>query len=114
VTLPHEGSAWVRVAPADALPAGGIATFDIDGEQVALFHTEDGFRALGGLCLHMAAQLSDGHVVDDSGVCPLHAWRYDLATGARTDRRGQGIATYPIEIRDGWLFLGLSQRKLIS
>lgn len=114
MTSPDEGGAWVRVAPADALPAGGAVTIDVDGEQVALFHTEDGFRALGGLCLHMAGRLSDGQVVDDEVVCPLHAWRYDLATGARTDRRGQGVATYRSEIRDGWLFLDLPQRKLSS
>lgn len=112
MTSSQEGSAWVRVAPADALPAGTAATVDIDGEQVALFHTKDGYRALDGLCLHMAARLSDGQVVHNDVVCPLHAWRYDLTTGARTDRRGQGVASYRIEIRDGWLFLGLPERKL--
>lgn len=114
MTSQHEGSAWLRVAPADALPAGGAATVDIDGEQIALFHTNDGFRALGGLCRHMAARLSDGQVVDNNVVCPLHGWQYDVTTGARTDRCGQGVGTYPIEVREGWLFLGLPQRKLTA
>lgn len=103
---------WVRLAPTGALPCGKAVTVDIDGEQVAVFHTEDGYRAVAGLCLHMAGPLSEGEVVDGTVICPLHAWRYDLATGARTDRPGQTVATYPIQDRDGWLFLGLPRQEL--
>ena len=111
MSLPDPHCEWVRLAPADALPVGKSVGIDVDGEQVALFHTKSGYRALGGLCLHMAAQLSDGQVVDADVVCPLHGWRYDLASGARKDRPGQGVATYPLEIHDGWLFLSLPRRE---
>lgn len=109
-TRPSDGTRpadWVRLAPAGALPRGEAVSVDVDGERIAVFHTEDGFRALAGLCPHMAGDLSEGEVAGGEVACPLHAWRYDLATGARTDRRGQPVAAYPTDVRDGWLYLAL-------
>jgi nitrite reductase/ring-hydroxylating ferredoxin subunit len=113
VSLPDSHCVWLRLAPVDALPAGKSVSVDVDGQLVGLFHTESGYRALGGLCLHMAARLGDGQVVGPDVVCPLHGWRYNLTTGARTDRPGQGVATYPLEIRNGWLYLRLPRRETV-
>ncbi|MFI0369935.1 Rieske (2Fe-2S) protein [Actinomadura sp. 1N219] len=98
---------WVRLAPAGALPRGEAVAVDVDGERIAVFHTEDGYHALAGHCPHMAGELNEGEVAGGEVACPLHAWRYDLATGARTDRRGQSVAVYPTDVRDGWLYLAL-------
>ncbi|MEV4114758.1 Rieske 2Fe-2S domain-containing protein [Nonomuraea sp. NPDC049695] len=98
---------WVRLAPAGALPPHESVTVEVDGDRIALFHTEHGFRALGGSCPHMGGPLSEGDVGDGAVTCPLHGWRYDLTTGERLDRRGQPVPTYPVEVRQGWLCLGL-------
>jgi nitrite reductase/ring-hydroxylating ferredoxin subunit len=36
-------------------------------------------------------------------VCPLHARKYDLATGARIDGEGESLRTFPLEVVDGEL-----------
>jgi nitrite reductase/ring-hydroxylating ferredoxin subunit len=98
---------WLRLAPAEALPCGGAVCVDANGTRVAVFHTRNGYHALAGQCNHMGGPLSRGNVTESTVTCPWHGWRYDLRTGARTDRPGQAVAAYPIENRQGWLFLGL-------
>jgi nitrite reductase/ring-hydroxylating ferredoxin subunit len=98
---------WIRLAPADRLPPGRSVRVDVEGWQIALFHTRDGFRALDDACPHMGASLSEGRVEGGAVVCPWHAWRYELGTGARTDRCGAGAVAHRVEVRDGWLYLGL-------
>jgi nitrite reductase/ring-hydroxylating ferredoxin subunit len=102
---------WVRLAPAEALPYGSAVCVDADGEQVAVFHAEGGYRALADRCLHMGGPLSDGDVAEGTVSCPWHGWRYDLGTGARIDRPGQAVATYRVENRSGWLYLGLLEQE---
>ncbi|MEV1004961.1 Rieske (2Fe-2S) protein [Nonomuraea sp. NPDC050202] len=102
---------WVRLAPSTALPRGTAVNVDIDGEQVALFHSDDGFHALAEACPHMGAPLSQGEIHGGQVKCPWHGWRYDLATGMRQDRRGQPARVYPVAVHDGWLSLGLPRRK---
>ncbi|MEO3886678.1 Rieske 2Fe-2S domain-containing protein [Nonomuraea sp. B5E05] len=107
MTLPD----WVRLAPATALPRGAAVCADIDGERVAVFHTEHGYRALAQSCPHMGGPLSEGEVTGGAVICPLHRWRYDLSTGTRLDRPGQPVETYCIEVRHGWLYLALSDEE---
>jgi pimeloyl-ACP methyl ester carboxylesterase len=36
-------------------------------------------------------------------VCPGHFWRFDLATGARSDLPERGATLYPTRVVDGWV-----------
>jgi nitrite reductase/ring-hydroxylating ferredoxin subunit len=80
---------------------------DIDGLCVALFRLNDKFYAIEDACLHMGGPLSEGSVNQGIVMCPWHKWQYDLGTGERVDRRGSPARTYPVEVRDGWILLGL-------
>lgn len=73
---------WVRLAALDRLPCGRAVQVDIDGQQVALFHTEGGLRAIDG-----------------------------LRTGQRQDREGQAIHVYPTRIVDDWIWLAVLERR---
>ena len=48
---------------------------------VALFHTENGFFALDGLCPHQSGPLGRGQLSGDTVTCPWHGWQFDVATG---------------------------------
>lgn len=98
---------WVRLAPAEALACGGAVCVDADGTRIAVFRTRDGYHALADRCNHMGGPLSHGDVTGSTVTCPWHGWRYDLRTGARVDRPGQAVTAYPLENRQGWLYLGL-------
>lgn len=98
-------SGWVRLAPATALSRGAAVRVEVDGEMIAFCHTASGYRAVDDYCPHMGGSLSEGTVSGDTVTCPWHGWRYDLVSGARADRPGQPVRTYPVAVREGWLFL---------
>jgi nitrite reductase/ring-hydroxylating ferredoxin subunit len=96
---------WIRLAPATALPRGAAARVRVDGEAIAICHTVSGYRAVDDYCPHMGGPLSQGTLSGDTVTCPWHGWRYDLLGGARADRAGQPVRTYPTTVREGWIFL---------
>lgn len=54
-------------------------------------------------CPHRDISLPGGIVKDGTLVCPGHFWRFDLSTGARTDRSERPATVYPTRVRDGWV-----------
>jgi 3-phenylpropionate/trans-cinnamate dioxygenase ferredoxin subunit len=78
--------------------------------------------AVSNRCRHLLGSLGDGKVTDDGCLqCPLHGARYDVHTGLMV--RGPGgvfrplggvvkgttgrlaLATHPVELRDGAIWL---------
>ena len=78
--------------------------------------------ATSNRCRHLGASLGTGHVAEDGSLeCPWHGARYDVLTG-RMIRGPQGafkplagvvrqttgrvaLATHPVELRDGAIWL---------
>jgi nitrite reductase (NADH) small subunit len=73
--------ALIRVAAADLPPREGRKLIVGDCE-IAVFNLGDRFLAVDNRCPHKSGPLSDGIVSGQSVVCPLHAWKIDLVTGA--------------------------------
>src|SRR4030095_7478096 len=83
----------------------------IGDREIAIFNlgpsTElgagDGFLATDNQCPHKGGPLCDGIVTGRSVVCPLHAWKINLESGA-VERPGSAVAcvrTYPVRVEDG-------------
>ena len=101
----------MTVAPLSAIPEGEGRAFTIGAERVAVFRMRDGkVFAVQGECPHRGGPLADGLTGGSTLVCPLHAWKFDLATGqalngdcvlrtfdARIDARGLIVLTVPGE-----------------
>jgi nitrite reductase (NADH) small subunit len=65
------------------IPEGEGRNFDIEARRVAVFRTRDGrVFATQAECPHRRGPLADGLIGGHTLVCPLHEWRFDLATGA--------------------------------
>lgn len=66
-----------------AIPEGEGRTFAVRGERVAVFRARSGqIYAVQAECPHRGGALADGLTGGSTLVCPLHAWKFDLATGA--------------------------------
>jgi 3-phenylpropionate/trans-cinnamate dioxygenase ferredoxin component len=109
-----------------------VAVEDLGEGQVTVVETPHGKLAVGlsggepfalsNRCRHLFASLGEGRVADDGSLeCPWHHARYDIHTGAMT-RGPQGafkplagvvkgttgavaLKTYPVELRDGAIWL---------
>jgi nitrite reductase (NADH) small subunit len=78
-----------RLGPAAQVPYGEGRTFDVDGEQVAVFRLRSGrWYALSAVCPHRGGPIADGQTDLKVVLCPLHLNAFDLDTGCSTTGAG--------------------------
>ncbi len=73
---------WVRVTASENLPPREGRAVRVAGHELALFNLGDSFLAVANHCPHEGGPLCDGIVTGRSVVCPLHAWKINLQSGA--------------------------------
>ena len=73
-------------------------------KHIALFKVDDEIFAINAVCPHAGAFLDMGYMEDYSIICPLHGWDFDVRTGM-SPSYGVKTACYPIEVRDGVIYL---------
>jgi nitrite reductase (NADH) small subunit len=90
----------------DELPVGLGRAFEVGTKPIAVFRTRtDKVFAVDGICPHKGAPLADGMLAGEQVVCPYHAFRFHSATG-QCDQPGVcAIATYPVEVADGQVYV---------
>jgi glutamate synthase domain-containing protein 2/nitrite reductase/ring-hydroxylating ferredoxin subunit len=77
----------------------------VNGRPLALFLHQGRVYALEDRCPHREGQLSRGKVDKGDAVCPLHGWNFDLKTGISPYDPRDRVPTYPVELRDGEVFV---------
>ena len=102
----------VRVCSVDDVPAREGRAVRVGGRPLAVFRTGDRFYALDNACSHMGGPLADGLVGDSTVACPLHDRRFELATGRAVGHDCGGVAAYPVELRDGEVFVSVPVLEL--
>jgi len=101
-------SSWVRVAAADACPAGQLKAVDANGTAVVLANVDGTICALRDQCSHEEYPLSDGELDGQDVVCMYHGARFDACTGARKALPAvRPVKSYPVEVRDGGVYVDL-------
>jgi NAD(P)H-dependent nitrite reductase small subunit len=101
---------WFQVAPAEAIPPRQGRDVWIGDLSVAVFNVGGRYFAIENRCPHSGDPLADGMVVDTTVTCQLHHWRICLETGLVTKPSVEGtpqVRTFPVEVRDGVVMLGL-------
>jgi nitrite reductase/ring-hydroxylating ferredoxin subunit len=93
---------WVDAAARDALDADFPVGVDINGQKLGLFLLGDEVHALEDICPHAYALLSQGFQDDGVIECPLHAARFDIATGKCLAEVGQrDLQRFPVRVTAG-------------
>ena len=88
-----------RLGPLARIPLGEGRNFDLDGVAVAVFRTRSGaLFATQASCTHAGGPLADGIVGATTVICPLHAFRFDLATGRPLANDCAPLTTYSITV----------------
>jgi len=72
---------FVRVAALSELPPGAMKGVWVDDVAVALFNVDGEIHAIGDICSHAHAHLTDGALCGCEVECPLHGARFDVRTG---------------------------------
>lgn len=87
-------------------------TINVAGRKICIAHTSEGFFAVDDKCPHNGASLGSGFCSEDNAiVCPVHRYRFDLKTGRAKSGLGDAVRTYPVEIRDNGIYIGIEKLK---
>lgn len=81
-------------------------SFEFDGEQGVLFHAEGRWFAVRNRCPHQQFErLHEGEVAGTVVTCPMHGWKFDLATGTGVNAGGR-LRVWKVTVRDGEIMVG--------
>ncbi len=100
---------WIEVCAATDLGSADAMRFDHGRKTYALYRDADGvLYATDGICTHGNTHLADGLVKGKIIECPKHNGRFNLVDGSPARAPVcRGLATYPLEERQGRLYLNL-------
>ena len=104
---------WHRVLAADELPEGRVTTVAAGHKSVALVHYDGQFSALDNHCPHQGGPLGEGSIENGLLRCPWHGYDYCPLDGSSPGFDDEAT-TYPLEIRDGEVYVGVAGRRRTS
>jgi thiamine pyrophosphate-dependent acetolactate synthase large subunit-like protein/nitrite reductase/ring-hydroxylating ferredoxin subunit len=99
---------WYKVAELDELPEGRVKTVTADHVSMALTHFEGKYSALHNRCPHQGGPLGEGSIEKGWLRCPWHGWDFHPQTGKSPGGYEDGIPTFPVEVRDDGIYVGIS------
>ncbi|MDB5348196.1 MAG: Rieske (2Fe-2S) iron-sulfur domain protein [Schlesneria sp.] len=96
-----------RIASIDDVSPGSGREFVAGGRIVALFHLEDGFHAMDGICPHAGGPLAQGEIRGSVVICPWHGWQFDVTTGRHCLNAHLCQPSFPVTIEGTDIFVEL-------
>ena len=115
-TTVNEVAVWFKAAKVSDFPKNGGACIKYNNKQIAVFNFErkQEWYACQNVCPHkMEMVLSRGMIGDQGGVpkvaCPMHKKTFSLKSGENLNGDLEPIATYPVKIEDGFVYIGFSE-----
>jgi nitrite reductase (NADH) small subunit len=97
----------VRVASVGDVPAGQGLVVQASGHSLALFNVDGRFYAVDNTCLHRGGPLGEGDLEGRVVICPWHAWRWDVTTGANVNNPAVKVACFAVSVERGEVFVEL-------
>ena len=101
---------WVRITQCENIPLREGRAVKVGNREIAVFNLGDRFLAVDNSCPHQGGPVSDGIVSGSTVVCPLHAWKIDLESGAvlKPADTASCLHAYPTRLEKGVVSLDIS------
>ncbi len=107
-TAPTREPRWERAFSMPELEQAGARTVKLDGKQIAVFLRDGQVYACNNRCPHEGFPLKAGTLSETCTLtCNWHNWKFDLTTGDNL-YGGDRLRIYPVEIRDGDIWIDVS------
>ena len=108
--MTHPGDQLVRAAALADVQSAGCLSVQVDGHTLALFACDGNVYAVDNRCPHMGFPLDRGTVRDGILTCHWHHARFDLASGGTFDQFADDVRAFPVQVRDGAVWVDLAPR----
>ena len=96
-----------RVAAVADVAPGTTLSVEVAGAGVLLCNVDGTIYAIEDVCTHDGGPLDQGELEGACVVCPRHGATFDVRSGDATMPAVMPVATFPIEIRDGDVYVVL-------
>ena len=101
----------MRAARLDDVRTAGRASVRVAGHSLALFFHDGRVHAVDNRCPHMGFPLHRGTLQDGILTCHWHHARFDLESGGTFDQFADEARVFPVEVRDGEVWVDLSPQE---
>jgi nitrite reductase/ring-hydroxylating ferredoxin subunit len=99
---------WIKIFPLEILDDRDfIKRIEVSGKKLCTVKTGRRLYVVQNKCPHAGAELSQGWCSDGNLICPYHRHEFSLESGRGKAGQGNYLHTYPVEIRDDGIYLGL-------
>ena len=88
---------------------------EVASKMICIARVKDELLACSAQCPHASGTLSDGYL-DALGniVCPVHRYKFSLHNGRNVSGEGYHLKTFPVEIREDGVYVGMEEGGLLS
>jgi len=100
---------FTRVAAVPEVAEGKPKAVRVKGHSIALFNVGGRIYATDNQCPHMGYPLTRGAIRDGVLTCDWHGWSFDLEGGGCFVGGCDDLTTFPVDIRDGDIWLDLNK-----
>lgn len=101
----------IEIGALDTLPRDRGIRVTVGDTRIAVFRVVDEVFAIGDVCSHAEASLSEGEVYGTDVECPRHGSEFDLRTGQPLSLPAtRPVPVYEVSIEDGNVYLFLEDR----
>ena len=120
-SVPEDDWSWLPIGAASAVPRDSGRAMRVPGGQIAVFHHagRDAYFATENRCPHQKDMVLARGLVGSDGdepkvACPLHKKTFSLQSGKGLSDPNFCVSTYPVEVREGELFVKLPPSLLVE
>ena len=107
---PELSGRYVRVAQLADVQGAECVVVHVKEHTLALFSRGEHIYAVDNRCPHMGFPLNRGTVKEGILTCHWHHARFDLASGGTFDQWADDVPVFPVQIRNGEVWVDLSPR----
>jgi nitrite reductase/ring-hydroxylating ferredoxin subunit len=95
---------FTTIAQLDEVQGRELASFDFDGERIAIARAAGDYYAFGDTCTHLGCSLAEGKLEGTTVICPCHGSKFDVTTGAvQHGPAREAVKSYTVRVQDAAL-----------
>ena len=102
---------FIKVARLPEVIEGKPKAVRVKGHSIALFNVDGRIYATDNQCPHMGYPLTRGAIRHGVLTCDWHGWSFDLEGGGCFVGGCDDLATFPVDIRDGEIWLNVTKAE---
>jgi nitrite reductase/ring-hydroxylating ferredoxin subunit len=96
---------WEKLCSVEELPPGTRKRFPLGAIDILVFNNGKRYYASAAECPHLGEPLDNGELQGHIVRCNAHGYKLDLSNGKCITEAGLDIAVFPVEVRDGFVWV---------